>query len=109
MGQCRRPQKFIPPIAIQASLCVSSCLHTCLTAFCLFTSLKGGETQMLLSQKSLRSALGILWLIDGLLQLQPRMFTPNMADSILWPTIEGQPAPIAASLHSIVTVLSQHL
>ncbi|HET8842221.1 MAG TPA: hypothetical protein VFN35_12175, partial [Ktedonobacteraceae bacterium] len=64
---------------------------------------------MLLSQKSLRSALGILWLIDGLLQLQPRMFTPNMADSILWPTIEGQPAPIAASLHSIVTVLSQHL
>lgn len=64
---------------------------------------------MLVSQRGLRSALGILWLIDGLLQLQPRMFTPSMVDSILWPTLEGQPAPIAASLHPIITVLAQHL
>jgi hypothetical protein len=64
---------------------------------------------MLLSQKLLRQILGALWLVDGLLQVQPQMFTSNMVDSVLLPTLESQPAPVAASLHGIIVVITQHL
>lgn len=40
-------------------------------------------------------ALGGLWVVDGLLQLQPRMFTSLLAQAILQPAAQGQPAWIA--------------
>lgn len=64
---------------------------------------------MLLSQKLLRQILGVLWLVDGLLQVQPQMFTSNMVDSVLLPTLESQPTPVAASLHGIIVLITQHL
>lgn len=64
---------------------------------------------MLLSRKFLRRVLGTLWLIDALLQVQPQMFTTNMINSVLLPTLSSQPAPIAASLHAITVMISQHL
>lgn len=64
---------------------------------------------MLLSKQLLRRILGILWLIDGLLQLQPRMFTMDMITGVMVPTIQGQPAPIAASLHWIIAIATQNL
>ena len=48
---------------------------------------------MLFTQKRLRQLLGILWLIDGLLQLQPQMFTMNMVNGVMVPTVQDQPAP----------------
>ena len=64
---------------------------------------------MLLSQKRLRQILGVLWLIDGLLQLQPAMFTMNMVNKIMNPTAAGQPGPIAASLNWIIAVTTHNL
>ena len=64
---------------------------------------------MLLSQKRLRQILGVLWLIDGLLQLQPAMFTMNMVNKIMDPTAAGQPGPIAASLNWIIAVTTHNL
>lgn len=64
---------------------------------------------MLFSQKLLRRTLGALWLIDGLLQLQPKMFTTNMINSVMLPTLQAQPAPIAASLREIITITTQHI
>jgi hypothetical protein len=64
---------------------------------------------MLLSQKLLRWMLGALWLADGLFQLQPQMFTSNMVNSVLWPTLHAQPAPVAASLRVIIVLITQHL
>ena len=40
---------------------------------------------MLLSRKTLQRILGVLWLIDGLLQLQPQMCTMNMVNGIMKP------------------------
>jgi hypothetical protein len=37
------------------------------------------------------------------------MFTTNMINSVLLPTLGDQPAPIAASLHFIITMITQHL
>ncbi|HET8853081.1 MAG TPA: hypothetical protein VFN02_11185, partial [Ktedonobacteraceae bacterium] len=52
---------------------------------------------------------GLLWLVVGLLQLQPQMFTINLVDGIMKPTVEGQPAAVAASLNWIIAVTSNHL
>ena len=64
---------------------------------------------MLLTQKRLRQLLGILWLIDGLLQLQPQMFTMNMVNGVMVPTLQNQPGPVAASLQWIISVTTHNL
>jgi hypothetical protein len=64
---------------------------------------------MLLTQKRLRQLLGVLWLIDGLLQLQPQMFTMNMVNGVMVPTLQNQPSPVAASLQWIISVTTHNL
>jgi hypothetical protein len=64
---------------------------------------------MYLSQKLLRQILGVLWLIDGLLQLQPLMFTMNMVNKVLSPITAGQPGVIGSNLQWIVTVITNNL
>lgn len=41
-------------------------------------------------------SLGALWLLDGILQLQPAMFTAAFTHDILQPAALGQPAPLAS-------------
>jgi hypothetical protein len=64
---------------------------------------------MLISQKRLTQLLGLLWLIDGLLQFQPQMFTMNMVNGIMKPMLQGQPGAIETSLSWIVQVTTQNL
>jgi hypothetical protein len=64
---------------------------------------------MLLSRKALQRILGALWLIDGLLQLQPQMFTMNMVNGIMRPMLQGQPGLIEPGLQFIVTQTTNHL
>lgn len=64
---------------------------------------------MLLSRAWLRRILGLLWLIDGLLQLQPQMFTMNMVNGVMRPMLEGQPGPVEANLQLIVQITTAHL
>ena len=39
-------------------------------------------------------SLGVLWVIDGVLQLQPASFTATFADDVLAPNLRGQPVVI---------------
>ncbi len=71
--------------------------------------LKGYEIVMLLSRKALQRVLGALWLIDGLLQLQPQMFTMNMVNGIMKPMLQGQPGLVEPSLQFIVNQTTLHL
>ena len=64
---------------------------------------------MLISRKHLGQLLGLLWLIDGLLQLQPKMFTMDMVNSVMVPTVQSQPSLIAANLQLIIQITAQHL
>jgi len=64
---------------------------------------------MLLSRKALQRVLGVLWLIDGLLQLQPQMFTMNMVNSVMKPMLQSQPALIEPSLQFIINQTTLHL
>lgn len=64
---------------------------------------------MLLSMKRLRQVLGVLWLIDGLLQVQPQMFTMNMINGVMKPMLEGQPGFLESNLQWIVNVVTSNL
>lgn len=64
---------------------------------------------MLFSRKVLQRILGALWLIDGLLQLQPRMFTMNMVNGVMKPMLNGQPAIFEPSLQWFVDQTTLHL
>src|SRR5260221_9854743 len=64
---------------------------------------------MLFSRKVLQRMLGALWLIDGLLQFQPQMFTMNMVNGIMKPMLNGQPGLFEPSLQFIVNQTTLHL
>src|SRR5258708_14004969 len=64
---------------------------------------------MLLSRKALQRLLGVLWLIDGLLQFQPQMCTMNMGNGIMKPMLNGQAGLFEPSLQFIVNQTTLHL
>jgi len=70
---------------------------------------KGRSIFMLFSRKVLQRILGALWLIDGLLQLQPQMFTMNMVNGVMKPMLEGQPGFVEPSLQFVVNQTTFHL
>jgi hypothetical protein len=65
-------------------------------------------TPRLLSRRNLEMALGALWLIDGLLQLQPYMFSRGFYNAMLGMANMGLPGPIAASDSHIAAILTAH-
>lgn len=64
---------------------------------------------MLFSMKRLRQLLGVLWLIDGLLQLQPQMFTMNMVNGVMSPIVDGQPGFVGSNLQWIINIVTNNL
>jgi uncharacterized membrane protein YphA (DoxX/SURF4 family) len=53
---------------------------------------------MLFSRRTIQTLLGVIWLIAGLLQLKPQMFTKAFVEQVILPTAQGQPAWIANSI-----------
>ncbi len=44
-----------------------------------------------MSARTIQIGLGVMWLLDGLLQLQPKMFGPDFANNVILPSAQGQP------------------
>jgi hypothetical protein len=72
-------------------------------------AMKGYQIFMLLSRKGLQRVLGVIWLIDGLLQLQPEMFTGNMINGIMKPILQGQPGFLESIFQFIVKTITNNL
>jgi hypothetical protein len=49
--------------------------------------------------------LGLLWILDGLLQFQPAMFTRKFAIQVIAPAGEGQPGFVSAPVNEAVRVI----
>jgi hypothetical protein len=64
---------------------------------------------MLITRNLLRRLLGLIWFIDGLLQIQPQMWTMNMVNGIMKPMLQGQPAPVERNLQWIIQITTDHL
>jgi hypothetical protein len=60
------------------------------------------------SRRILRLGLGVLWLVDAALQMQPAMFSPTLAEVWL-PVAQGQPHWLAAMIIWSIGIASRHL
>jgi hypothetical protein len=58
------------------------------------------------SARSIQIGLGLLWLLDGLLQLQPKMFGPDFANGVILPMVQGQPAVVSGAMTHLAHLVS---
>jgi hypothetical protein len=65
-------------------------------------------TQGILSRRHFEIALGLLWLVDGLLQLQPFMFSREFYKGVLGMANMGLPGIVADADYHVATVLTAH-
>lgn len=68
----------------------------------------GEPHRALLTRHSLRVALGVLWLLDGALQLQSFMFTTGFAKTIIAPAASGQPFFVAGPVEWNARLIAAH-
>jgi hypothetical protein len=61
-----------------------------------------------MTRRRLQIALGVLWLLDGVLQAQPFMFTRDFATQVIAPSCQGQPGFVAAPVHWVSTTIAAH-
>jgi hypothetical protein len=61
-----------------------------------------------ITRRHLQIALGVLWVLDGALQLQPFMFTTGFANQIISPTGDGQPRVVAGPVHWGASLIAAH-
>ena len=60
------------------------------------------------TRRHLQVALGLLWLLDGGLQLQPFMFSGRFARQVIAPTASGQPAWVAWPVRQAASLIGAH-
>ena len=61
-----------------------------------------------LTERGVQIALGILWLLDGALQLQHQMFTSSFANKVIIPAASGQPLFVRGPMHLFIHVFLLH-
>jgi hypothetical protein len=59
-----------------------------------------------LSARVVQIGLGCLWLLDGLLQLQPKLFGPDFANNVILPSAQGQPGLLSGSVTHMAHLIS---
>jgi hypothetical protein len=61
-----------------------------------------------ITRRGIQLSLGLLWLLDGVLQLQHQMFTASFANNVIAPVAQGQPIIVSGPIHSAVHILLMH-
>jgi hypothetical protein len=59
-----------------------------------------------ITRRDLQVALGVLWLLDGALQVQPFMFTRGFAVQVIAPVGQGQPGVVSGPVHLASVVIA---
>jgi hypothetical protein len=58
------------------------------------------------NQRTLQCALGVIWIIDGVLKFQPNIFKSSFVSDVISPMAAGQPSLVAATINHTATLLS---
>jgi hypothetical protein len=61
-----------------------------------------------ITRRSLQVILGLFWLLDGALQLQPYMLTSSFGTQVLHPVGDGQPQFVAGPVHWAADLVAAH-
>ena len=59
-----------------------------------------------LTARHIQVGLGMVWLLDGLLQLQPKMFGSGFADMVIMPSAQGQPGAVSSAITHVAHLIS---
>jgi hypothetical protein len=59
-----------------------------------------------INRRTLQCALGVIWIIDGLLKFQPDLFKSSFVSDVISPMAVGQPSVVAATINHTATLLS---
>jgi hypothetical protein len=59
-----------------------------------------------LNQRTVQIALGLLWILDGLLKFQPHLFRPSFISGIVRPMAVGQPNIVGSTISHMANFLS---
>ena len=70
--------------------------HTVLFSFDTVQSTDIAPPAWRITARTIQIGFGIIWLADGLLQLQPKMFGTAFANGVILPSAQGQPAIISS-------------
>jgi hypothetical protein len=65
----------------------------------------GDTTTPRITRRRIQVGLGLLWILDGLLQFQPSMFTSKFATQVIAPAGVGQPGFVAGPLNEVVRII----
>lgn len=57
-----------------------------------------------ITRRGIQVALGLLWFLDGALQLQHQMFTASFAYDVIAPAAQGQPVLVSGVMHLFVRI-----
>jgi hypothetical protein len=68
------------------------------------TALPGARPRV--TRRGIQLALGLLWILDGLLQFQPGMFSPRFATQVIAPSGDGQPGFISGPIGEVTRIIS---
>ncbi len=60
-------------------------------------------------QRAVQILLGLVWLADGALQLQPAMFGRSFVTGVLLPSASGNPAPVAGAIQGMAHFVEPHI
>ncbi len=59
-----------------------------------------------INQRTLQCALGVVWIVDGLLKFQPHLFKSSFVSDVISPMAAGQPGVVASTINHTATLLS---
>jgi hypothetical protein len=65
----------------------------------------GDPARPAITRRRIQVALGLLWILDGLLQFQPAMFTGKFATQVIAPAGVGQPGFVAGPLDQAARII----
>ncbi|HUC87985.1 MAG TPA: hypothetical protein VMR95_02455 [Candidatus Binatia bacterium] len=61
-----------------------------------------------ITRRKIQIVLGLLWLLDGCLQLQHQMFSSNFASDVIAPSAQGQPRFVSSVIHFSIRIFLTH-
>lgn len=62
-----------------------------------------------ISRRWLQTILGIIWFVDGILQLKPQMFSYQFISQVLLPSAQGQPSGIGHTVTWAANAVAPHI
>jgi hypothetical protein len=70
---------------------------------------RAAEPMSMPMRRWVRRVLGGLWILDGLLQLQPAMFSMAMLHNVMQPLVQGQPGWLSGLINWAVAIMTPHV